>query len=77
MAVFGKRKDGQAYPKNRKSGTKKKGSTTASGTKFKQFKKFTKALIENNQNTGIFSVDDEFEVFDDADIKKAIKDSGV
>ena len=31
MVKFGKRKDGQAYPKRRKSGAKKKGSTSAGG----------------------------------------------
>jgi len=35
---FGKRKDGQAYPKRKKSGTKKSGSTNAGG---KQMKKHT------------------------------------
>ena len=33
MAGFGKRKDGQAYPKTKRSGTKKKGSTSAGGKK--------------------------------------------
>jgi len=32
---FGKRKDGQAYPKTKKSGTKKAGSTKSSGKKIK------------------------------------------
>ena len=30
---LGKRKDGQSYPRKKKSGTKKKGSTAAGGTK--------------------------------------------
>jgi len=33
MVKFGKRKDGQAYPKNKKSKTQKKGSTKSSGIK--------------------------------------------
>ena len=33
MVGFGKRKDGQAYPKRKKSGTKRKGSILSSGKK--------------------------------------------
>ena len=35
MANWGKRKDGQAYPKTKKKGTKRKGAIKSSGTKLK------------------------------------------
>jgi len=41
MTLFGKRKDGQAYPKRNKSGTKRKGSTKTSGIKLENPTDFT------------------------------------
>ncbi len=41
---------------------------------FKLFKTFTDKLVENNKDTGIFTVDDEFPVFSDSDVRKAIKE---
>ena len=38
MALFGKRKDGQAYPKNKKKGTKRKGAILATGKLIKRKK---------------------------------------
>jgi len=35
MTAWGKRKDGQAYPKTKRSGTKRSGSITASGSNLK------------------------------------------
>ena len=40
MAGFGKRKDGQAYPKNRTSKQRKSGSIVATGIKIKKQKGF-------------------------------------
>lgn len=40
---------------------------------FRLFKKYTDNLIENNRDTGIFSVDEEYDVFSNTDIRKAMR----
>ena len=44
MALFGRRKDGQAYPKNKKKGTKRKGAIKSSGKKIKSRNKKQRAI---------------------------------
>jgi len=56
MAGFGKRKDGQAYPKNRKTGTSKRGSTKATG---KNLGTITRKLKKLKEETVYVSMYDE------------------
>jgi len=57
MASWGKRKDGQAYPKNRTSKIKKSGTINASGIKLKSNAKKIKKLKE--QEVYVMMTDDE------------------
>jgi len=57
MAGWGKRKDGQAYPKRKASGTKTRGTTQSSGTKLKSNAKKIKNL--KNETIYVSMTDDE------------------
>jgi len=46
---------------------------TDSKTLFELFKLYTDRLVKNSESLGIFSVDQGYDVFDNSDIRKVIK----